>query len=181
MTARPATSKATLFAEIRQKATQLTDALGNSIDPGILDTVVALRLYGVNTIASCEGHNDRITGGPYVMFESAKATEYEAKYKKLQDKSSILYKQLYHKAAAANAREVQTVLNLLDAFYESKSTPHSQRLIVRCFGASAGKLMCHNADSAYILGVQEQKNLLTKNQKEMEVFTAYLLEAWRRL
>lgn len=34
----------------------VTDGLGQTIDPGILETVVVLNLLSVRTIASCEGH-----------------------------------------------------------------------------------------------------------------------------
>ncbi len=37
---------------------RLVDGLGVPVDEGIRDTVIALRLLGIETVSSCEGHLD---------------------------------------------------------------------------------------------------------------------------
>lgn len=49
--------------EVEQQMKLTHDALGKSIDAGIMDTVIALNVLGVETTASCEGHRAR--GYPY--------------------------------------------------------------------------------------------------------------------
>jgi hypothetical protein len=164
------------FREARQGASKLIDKLGRPIDPGILDTVTALRMLGVNTTSSCEGHAGRFTGGPYVLFASSELGELREKYREHTDRTSAEYKDWFRQASALNMREVQKVLELLDGFYAERMTPHSQRLIVRCFGPTPAKLMCQDADLAHIVGKDEQRDILLRNQHEMDAFTSYLLE-----
>ena len=49
------------------------DGLGQSMDDGIIDTVVALQLLGYHTVASCEGHAD--WGVPYPWVDIATENE----------------------------------------------------------------------------------------------------------
>jgi hypothetical protein len=49
-----------------QEVAELTDGLGMHIDPGIRDAVTALRLLGLRTEASCEGHDSWGVGAPWV-------------------------------------------------------------------------------------------------------------------
>lgn len=48
------------------KVAQFEDLLEQPMDEGILDTVTAFRLYGLVTVQSCEGHEDRGQPGPWV-------------------------------------------------------------------------------------------------------------------
>jgi hypothetical protein len=48
-----------------QEVAELTDGLGMHIDPGIRDAVTALRLLGLRTEASCEGHDSWGVGAPW--------------------------------------------------------------------------------------------------------------------
>jgi hypothetical protein len=162
------------FAKAKEEVAKLADKLGNPIDPGILDTVAAFRALRINTIGSCEGHLDRATTGPYVMFEAPGTKALMAKLKTIPDKTSREYKKIFHEASKLNMLEVQKLLPFLDGFYEQRDTPHSRRLIVRCFGPTAARLMAQNADLAEILSPEERVRLLDENQSEMWVFTDYL-------
>jgi len=44
----------------------LVDLLGRPMDPGIVDTVVVLRLLRIPTCGSCWGHSHRAANGPWV-------------------------------------------------------------------------------------------------------------------
>ena len=163
------------FTALKLKVGKLTDKLGMPIDPGILETVAALRAHGINTIGSCEGHADRITGGPYVMFEAPDVGPDEKAYRAIPDRLSPIYKNFYNAATAKNVAEVQKVLIHLDEFYKNRTTPANQRLIIHYFGPLAGKLACQGAGLAHILPPKEQAYLLKKSQTEMQAFTDFLI------
>lgn len=165
------------FTQGKQEVISLADKLGKPIDPGILDTVAVFRMLDIHTVGSCEGHSDRLTGGPYVMFESPQTGPLMQKLHQIQDKTSQEYKDVFHEASKLNMAEVQKVLPLLDGFYADRDMPHSQRLIIRCFGPTVGKLMIQNADLAEIMSPEERANLLSESQLEMMAFTNYLKES----
>jgi len=50
----------------RWEVTRLVDGLGKRIDPKIRRIVVALRVHGFSTSASCQGHPDRALPHPWV-------------------------------------------------------------------------------------------------------------------
>ncbi len=49
-----------------RKVERLTDAIGMPVDDGIKTVVCGLRLLGIPTRASCEGHDDRASSYPWV-------------------------------------------------------------------------------------------------------------------
>src|SRR5689334_14553390 len=52
-----------------------TDKIGMRIDSGILETVIALNVLGIETSASCEGHLDHGVGAPWIDIEVISAYE----------------------------------------------------------------------------------------------------------
>ena len=84
--------------EARKQVIRLTDKLGNPIDPGILDLVTVLRLLGINTTGSCEGHLGRFTSGPYIMFQSPLAKKLCDEIWEETDSITAKYKKKYQAA-----------------------------------------------------------------------------------
>lgn len=165
------------FAQANEETVKLAEKLGQHIDPGIVETVTALRLRGFNVVDSCEGHGDKVTGGPFVMFEAPESKDLMAKLMAVQDNTSPEYQELYRHVSVANLKEVQKLLQMLDEFYAGRGTDHSGRIVARCFGPSVPKLMCQNADLAEVLPDGERKELLANNQLEMMAFTNFLKES----
>ncbi len=165
------------FEQAKKETAERVEKLGQHVDPGVLDTVTALRMRGFNPIDACEGHDDRVTGGPYVMFEAEGSNELMQKLVALQNSESDEYKELYAQITRLNLGEVQKLLKLVGEFYEQRDTPHAERLIIRCFGPSVPKLMCQNADLGDVVDESERKNLLSDNQLEMMAFTNFLKES----
>ena len=163
------------FTQLKKQIGSATDKFGMPIDPGILETVAALRAHGVHTTGSCEGHSDRITGGPYVMFEAPGVKDIHEARGAIKDRLSPEYKKLYTLATEANIRQTRKVLELLNGYYAQRAVPVNQRLIVQYFGPTAGKLMCQGAYLAHILAPKESAELLEKNRAEMQLFTEYLI------
>ncbi len=166
------------FTKAREDALKIADKLGTPIDPGILDTVAVFRVLDIHTAGSCEGHADRLTGGPYVMFESAQSGELFSKLQEIPDRTSPEYQELFSQISRLNMAEVQKLLPLLDGFYADRDTPHSRRLIIRCFGPSVAKLMVQDADLAELLPPEQQAHLLADSQLEMMAFTNYLKDSF---
>jgi len=163
------------FAELKQKVSKLTDKLGKPIDRGILDTVTILRACGIHTIGSCEGHVDRPTGGPYIIFRSPNAKKYDDAKNVLPNHASAEYRRLRKQAIMANTRQTQKLLILLDGFYAHRIVPANQRLIVEYYGSAFSELMCQGAGLAHIHSPKQRADLLNKNQAEMRAFTDYLI------
>src|SRR3989344_8422787 len=53
------------WEQVSKRIEKTTDRLELKIDPGIIETVVALNALEINTSQSCEGHMDAL-GGPWI-------------------------------------------------------------------------------------------------------------------
>lgn len=166
--------KQSQWQSMQSQVISIRDGLGLPVDPEIINTVTILRLLGFNTTMSCSGHQDRYTGGPYVLFTSRKAKEYETKRRATQDPMSHLYKHYEHKALQANTLERRKLHTLLDSYYKTHQVPYMQRLIVTSAGLSSSRLQFQTADLYYTLNKPNRIKQLTSNQAEMSAFTKYL-------
>jgi len=171
-------SQAQHFDHARDDARQLVDNLGMPLDDGIVDTVAIFRLMGINTTASCWGHDDHESGGPYVMFYAAESKPLELQYRQVGDPRDPVFHQLRDQAIILNLRERQKLLPSLDLFYRDRLTPYGARLIITSFGPEASRLQCQNAELAPILSKPEQRNLLSSHQREMRTFTDFLISRY---
>jgi len=63
-------SKEELWREGLEKVSKYKDTLDQEMDPGIIETVVALHMLGLPTSGSCEGHLDRAMPNPWVDVEA---------------------------------------------------------------------------------------------------------------
>lgn len=156
---------------------QLRDALDMPVDSEIIETVAALRLLGFDTILSCAGHTDRDTWGPYVAFESIKATPYSERWQKARNKRSMTAKMLQKQAVRANARERFRLHRLLVEFYGTHPSSYEQTLCVRPLGLSANRLESLNAGIDSCLNVTSKSEMIVRRQEEMKSFTRYLKES----
>lgn len=62
----PSNAMAKQWQQALARYCHITDDVGTPIDPGILETVVALNLLHIPTYSSCEGHLTHGSGAPYV-------------------------------------------------------------------------------------------------------------------
>lgn len=69
-------TKESIWLRERQEVDKITDSLGLTVDEGIKDAVIALRLLGVNTSSSHEGKIDRHPI-PYIDIKSVEAQKLE--------------------------------------------------------------------------------------------------------
>jgi hypothetical protein len=160
---------------------EIRDGLGKKVDGAIVETVAIFRLFGFTTTGSCGGHVKRITGGPYVIFESPEAArlarEARALGKKVNEVSQE-YNTLRDEAVKHSVREVQKLIPYLNDFYHGRETPYENRLIIRTFPLTYTCLKCQGAELAKVLDAKKSKELLLRNRAEMHDFTEYLKRAY---
>lgn len=157
---------------------KLRDALDMPVDDEILETVVAMRLLGFDTIMSCSGHTDRDTWGPYVVFQSKEADVYASRWKRTRSKTSSMGKNLQNRAIHANAHERLRMHRLLMDFYETHSSYYSETLCVRPLGLSANRLESLNAGIELCLDASSKNDVIGRRQEEMRSFTSYLKKVY---
>lgn len=156
------------------KTRKITDGLSMPIDKPIVETVAIMQLLGFRTTMSCGGHLRRATGGPYVMFVSLKAGRYERQYKQIANSQDPDSKKAYKKARAANLIEQLRLFELLEKFYETRTTAFAQRLVLRTMGFSTNRLELQSADISQIMNMQLRKQILAANRREMQSFADFL-------
>jgi hypothetical protein len=76
----------TRINRISREVAKLTDSLGHPMDGGIVKTVVGLRVHGVETAQSCEGHLGKVNNEPYVLIRGKRVDEIEEKHTKTYKK-----------------------------------------------------------------------------------------------
>ena len=144
------------------------------VDPGIEELVTGLRLLGFDTVASCQGHADRVTGGPYVMIQSNQAQLVFAEHQKLADSSGEAARALLKRARDLNSREGHRLELLLDRYYESRAVIWGKVLEVRSVGYVVNRLCFVHAESDQLFGGDVKAKRLRLHQDEMNRFARFL-------
>lgn len=62
-------TKALKWRSALSEVEKIKDGVGLGVEPEVMELVAAMRLHHFRTTASCAGHLDRITSGPFVRFE----------------------------------------------------------------------------------------------------------------
>lgn len=166
-----------------QETAHIVDGRGMPIDPGILETVTAMRLLGAHTYMSCEGHMER-GFGPYVACEAPNADADRKQLVALRKKNNLPDKddpeivQLSHKMNREERLERLRILLYLNEFYETRNPPHLHRLSLENVGFLAMVLRCQGgAILVKDTGVESagyRREMLARHQQEMRDFTEFL-------
>lgn len=164
----------TRWEEAVEKVRQLKDSNGASVDEGIVETVAVMALFGFTTTMSCWGHEDRDTGGPYVMFRSSKAKELEGDWQAIDDKSTPEAKRLWSLADDEGCRERYKVHELLVEFYQSHPLNYDSMLTLRSIGAATTWIGVASNRYGELFGGEQQQSRLDESRQEMERFTEFL-------
>lgn len=160
------------WANEERKVRTLTDALGNDMDASITPAVVALRLLGFHTIASCGGHLDRHTGGPYVLIEVPEAATLAQKAQKIDDENPD-YLVLRHQADLARATALRRVCDWLRAFYDERAVDHDNRIVAHSMPWFL-ILMEPSSDLILTMDRSEARRFLNANRREFEDFASFV-------
>lgn len=150
---------------------KLTDALGMPIDRGIESTVVALRLLGFRTIASCFGHDARATTGPYVMFRSSAAIKVLGKGAVSASDASER-EALQKRARRAALEDADSLRRIVDAFEKASS---KDRLEVRVIGTTDFRLSFVHAEFSALLDSAGLLAVTRDRQARMSGFARHLV------
>lgn len=148
---------------------------GLGIDPKIRRTVIALNVFGIDTIMSCEGHLDRGQGVPYVEIsahgtaqmrldsDNAYVQQRHAEYERLKERSISINKKLLNK-----------LQNYLDEFYKDRDVKQDCRLIAEMNSYGVIRLKNFGEQSEQEADSSERLANLTVFQGEMEKFGKFL-------
>ncbi|HLC48930.1 MAG TPA: hypothetical protein VJI96_00915 [Candidatus Andersenbacteria bacterium] len=187
--------KQTHWDEVAKRVEGYKDGLGKPIDTGIIETVIALNVFDLQTSQSCEGHLNwgiaapwaeiKVEGVDELWKKSSEAFD-QAEQAELNNTPTEEIQNLYqnaHKLTAEANRPIlekgQIAMDLLNDFYTNRTVQHDQRIIVEEMGrrlrlTSAGAFLQEIADPI----VKEQR--LQTYQQEMADFTAYLKTRYLR-
>ena len=61
-------SRQEVWSKVKNEMVHTGDGLGRGIDEGIMEPVIALNVFKINTIQSCEGHIDEGVSAPWIRF-----------------------------------------------------------------------------------------------------------------
>lgn len=145
------------------------------MDEEIIDLVAALHLHGFETFASCAGHIERNTGGPYVMFESVELARLEKAYRRLEDKTGNEARDYRVKLSIAAARQNKPLFTLLRDFYQQHPLEYENCLIVRKIGHTGGRLELNSAEYFCMYDEIEREAWLMRARTEINDFCSYLI------
>ncbi|GCE50719.1 hypothetical protein EI42_05652 [Thermosporothrix hazakensis] len=161
-------AKKHLWTSLEERFKRTVDGAGQFIDPGILETVVALNALGIYTIASCEGHlgpHGEDEGMPYPWVEVEAAPE------TIQG-LSLEEEALQHLRVRAQLQEI------LEHFYTRRSVPFDHHLIIQGFVFPGmppmNRLEPQGAGLQNLRTVEEKRHHLALYQEEMRAFTDFL-------
>lgn len=172
------------------EVSRLTDKLGTDVDAGIKDTVVALRLYDINTTGSCEGHIDRGSAAPWVSLAAPKLVQPEAqrwealqKIQNLEESGAPEHEtaaartqeqEIRRQIHAVNLREAVKLIPLLDEYYVDRRVPADRRLVIAFFANGRARLQSQGAVFQEVVSDDIRIVKLGEYQREVRDFAAFL-------
>ena len=168
------------WEEATNEFRRVTDRLGHEIDHGVLETVVALNVLGVNTVQSCEGHLDHGTGAPYIDVAAKDTLELEDRFYEMFGKEEMReeMERISGEIARRNLTERAKLMELLGAFYDNRKAPYDRRLIVQSMGLGRSRIESQGADLQEIAPPAVKQQRLGEYQEEMRAFTTFLKQRY---
>ena len=192
------------WQEISSEAEKIADRLGMEIDPGIKETVIALKANDFGTDQSCEGHSDRGLPYPWVDIISLFHEIHEKEFDKLYwDKNNLFdkysndidpdewsetdkdeYEDIQKKLLVfqqEDKKECDRLQNILDEFYRNNES-NDVRYGLRYKRLRPLQTIKENAklEKEYLknLSKEEKESLLRQSQKEMQKITEFLKQSF---
>lgn len=163
------------WSKEERKVRALVDALGHGMDTAIVPAVVALRLLGFHTIASCGGHLNRHTGGPYVLIESPQAAS-RAREAQAMSEDNPSYLALRERADVARATDLRRLCQWLRRFYDGREVDHDSRIMAHSMPWFL-ILLAPSSDLALTMKRQDARKFLNRNRCEFRDFADFVRNA----
>lgn len=174
------------WQEVASRFARVVDGVGCSIDDGILETVIALNVLGITTLASCEGHLDHGLAAPWIDVGNPQAKPLaRSAYQKLNAVQQVPQSERQaRREEAEEARllakrlhwvEHQKVSHYLDLFYGQHHAPLEARLILsHAEWSGIARLESHGASVQDVLAEDERAAKLLEYRQEMDAFADFL-------
>lgn len=167
--------KAEAWLKAMREVAAIVDRRGEPVDPGIKEAVAALRVIGLSTCGSCEGHMDWGEKAPWVDIGDIPA-ELKKQWTEAQRKSADVDSKLLRQCEEAKRRvlsEEARVIDLLEEFYRDREVPSWRRLILHCYPDDA-RLLSQGAGVQDLYPPDIQAQRLQAFREEMALFTTFL-------
>jgi hypothetical protein len=172
-------SKSQVWTDLQKRFHRTVDRLGERIDPGIMDTVVAFNAAGLYTSASCEGHLDHGLAHPWIDVTHEEAEDIAQKIVELlnEGKREDAYtQQLMKEHRQLLLQAEQGLVELLNAFYQHHTFDYDRHLIVWRFSNGKPRLQSHGAEYQPYRDPAKKAQKLKEYQDEMQCFASFLKE-----
>lgn len=156
----------------RLEVDRLADGVGYGIEEGIKEAVIALRVSGIMTDQSCEGHlNNEEEGGESFPWIRVYAPEPEG----WDGSDGEEKKRMEKEWKIENLKQQKLVMDLLEEFYEKREVEFDARLNFRYVGIFGGFILqSFGGDMMELLSPEEKKEKFNLYKKEMKDFTEFL-------
>ncbi|MFY9561283.1 MAG: hypothetical protein WAQ52_13705 [Terriglobales bacterium] len=165
------------WAKIREAVDRIVDRLGRHIDPGIKDTVAALRYFEFPTDASCEGHMEGKGNAPWVHFDfipqPLRHRLDQARKTACGNWSDPDVQALLDQAKSEMTHGSERLMQLLEEFYYERQSPIDRRLILNFFPDSV-RLESQGAALQQWRTPTGRREALERFQNEMNAFTEFM-------
>jgi len=180
--------------EVTASMSKVTDKLGMPIDQGIFDTVVALNVLGISTSMSCEGHLNHGRAAPWIRFHAKGIDQLRAQAKEATNQcqrtkaecapaeeiekwASEAFR-LSREANTTCFQEPKRVMDYLGVFYCDRHVPYDRQLLLKVDSFGNSTLTVHGEPFQPLQILEVRAQNLTKYQEEMQMFTAFLKQAY---
>lgn len=169
-------------SEIASDLSLVTDKLGMPIDKDILQTVIAMRMSGFQTNASCEGHLDHGIKAPWIEVGSVPDS---LASRALSNSPAEMSHPQTESVEEVRAREKiyserNRLVNILDKFYHNRPCPAKSRLIV-LFRLGQCRIISQGYGTQDALPLDTQSSMLDTYRAEMAEFTEWLNNNYEQL
>ena len=152
--------------DIQKEVAGYRDGLGQPVDAGIFDVVVALRKLGFVTDSSCQGHPER-SGAfyPYVTLA----------YPAPMDMNDTWTAEEQENWQRQNLAQQEKLITLLTDFYATRNVPYNQQLTVNTLGAGISQLRPTTGDiTQTITNLNQRQNIHQQYLQEFGALVSYL-------
>ena len=184
------------WEDIAARFVRVIDGLGTKIDPGILETVIALNALGIETSASCEGHLDHGTGAPWIDIEVLSASEQSIHVAEMftqankafeeqtlpEDAIDALFAEAHReqdRIKVIHLEQCKILMSYLAAFYAVRRIPYDRQLAMHPRDMSGRvRMESHGADFQSVAPLEMRAQKLAEYQEEMQAFTEFLKQIY---
>ena len=168
------------WQDLQQEYSRTVDRLGERIDSGIMDTVVALNANNIRTTASCEGHLNGGAPYPWVNIGCSDDPRIAEKEQKIAEllaegkKGSQEVEQLYLEVKRIHYQTELELMRVLESFYRVHPLDYDRHLTLVHITRGGCRMRPQGADTQDIRDPSERAAKLKEYQQEMQTFAEFL-------